>query len=209
MCSGETDVSPLLFYLVAEGAVASHKEAAETKPSAKKEEENMKITTQRLEIHPMCQAEWRDILELFRDFSASPAVIYDFPLPTSEEKAKEQVRIWAESGFFYSVCLRGESRGDRLSVFPWGAGTGFRLSVSPPVARQGLCPGSSAGDDAGSCTRRTASAASPRSWRWRTKPRGSWRSVWALCRWGATSAYFHKEQGRVMRCGIFALELPK
>ena len=26
----------------------------------------MKITTQRLEIHPMCQAEWRDILELFR-----------------------------------------------------------------------------------------------------------------------------------------------
>ena len=49
----------------------------------------MKITTQRLEIHPMCQAEWRDILELFRDFSASPAVIYDFPLPTSEEKAKD------------------------------------------------------------------------------------------------------------------------
>lgn len=33
----------------------------------------MKITTQRLEIHPMQQAEWRDILELFLDFSASPA----------------------------------------------------------------------------------------------------------------------------------------
>ena len=49
----------------------------------------MKITTQRLEIHPMRREEWRDILELFRDFSASPAVIYDFPLPTSEEKAKE------------------------------------------------------------------------------------------------------------------------
>lgn len=49
----------------------------------------MKITTQRLEIHPMCREEWGDILELFRDFSDSPAAIYDFPLPTSEEKAKE------------------------------------------------------------------------------------------------------------------------
>ena len=78
----------------------------------------MKITTQRLEIHPMQQAEWRDILELFRDFSASPAVIYDFPLPTSEEKAREQARIWAESGFFYSVCLRGESRVIGYLCFP-------------------------------------------------------------------------------------------
>lgn len=146
----------------------------------------MKITTQRLEIHPMCQAEWRDILELFRDFSASPAVIYDFPLPTSEEKAREQVRIWAESGFFYSVCLRGESRVIGYLCFPgeqerdfgylfhrqWH-GKGYAQEAARAMMQElhekdGIC-------------RFTAEL------RWRTKPRGSWRSDWDLCRWGAAS----------------------
>lgn len=70
----------------------------------------MKITTQRLEIHPMRQEEWRDILELFRDFSASTAVIYDFPLPTSEEKARSRCESGPRAGSFTrSAC--GERAG--------------------------------------------------------------------------------------------------
>ena len=75
----------------------------------------MKITTQRLEIHPMRQEEWRDILELFRDFSASPAVIYDFPLPTSEEKAKEQVRS--------AICVSLGSRNGISAICFTASGT--------------------------------------------------------------------------------------
>lgn len=168
----------------------------------------MKITTQRLEIHPMQQAEWRDILELFRDFSASPAVIYDFPLPTSEEKAKEQVRIWAERGFFYSVCLRGESRVIGYLCFPgeqerdfgylfhrqWH-GKGYAQEAARAMIRQlhekdGIC-------------RFTAELALENEASRKLAERLGFVQV------GSNERIFHKEQGRVMRCGIFALELPK
>lgn len=168
----------------------------------------MKITTQRLEIHPMQQAEWRDILELFRDFSASPAVIYDFPLPTSEEKAKEQVRIWAESGFFYSVCLRGESRVIGYLCFPgeqeqdfgylfhrqWH-GKGYaqeaaRAMIQELHEKDGIC-------------RFTAELALENEASRKLAERLGFVQV------GSNERIFHKEQGKVMRCGIFALELPK
>ncbi len=78
----------------------------------------MEILTQRLQMHPMRPEEWRDILSIFEDFSASPAAAYDYPLPTSEEKVRQQVRIWSESGFFYSVCLRDHSRVIGYLCFP-------------------------------------------------------------------------------------------
>ena len=53
--------------------------------------------------------EWLDVLEMFLDFETSPEAIYDYPLPTTEEKAKEQVKVWSDSGYFYSVCLKGSS----------------------------------------------------------------------------------------------------
>lgn len=65
------------------------------------------ILTSRLEIHPMRPEEWPDVLEMFLDFETSPEAIYDYPLPTTEEKAKEQVKVWSDSGYFYSVCLKG------------------------------------------------------------------------------------------------------
>ena len=65
------------------------------------------IVTSRLEIHPMRAEEWQDILEMFLDFETSPEAIYDYPLPTTEEQAKEQVKVWSDSGYFYSVCRKG------------------------------------------------------------------------------------------------------
>lgn len=67
------------------------------------------ILTSRLEIHPMRLEEWQDVLEMFLDFENSPEKLYDYPLPTTEEKAKEQVRVWSDSGYFYSVCRKGSS----------------------------------------------------------------------------------------------------
>lgn len=57
-------------------------------------------------MHP---EEWPDVREMFLDFETSPEAIYDYPLPTTEEKAKEQVKVWSDSGYFYSVCLKGSS----------------------------------------------------------------------------------------------------
>ena len=56
------------------------------------------ILTSRLEIHPMRPEEWLDVREMFLDFETSPEAIYDYPLPTTEEKAKEQVKVWSDSG---------------------------------------------------------------------------------------------------------------
>ena len=67
------------------------------------------ILTSRLEIHPMHPEEWPDVREMFLDFETSPEAIYDYPLPTTEEKAQEQVKVWSDSGYFYSVCLKGIS----------------------------------------------------------------------------------------------------
>ena len=67
------------------------------------------ILTSRLEIHPMQPEEWPDVREMFLDFETSPEAIYDYPLPTTEEKAQEQVKVWSDSGYFYSVCLKGIS----------------------------------------------------------------------------------------------------
>lgn len=67
------------------------------------------ILTSRLGIHPMHPEEWPDVREMFLDFETSPEAIYDYPLPTTEEKAKEQVKVWSDSGYFYSVCLKGSS----------------------------------------------------------------------------------------------------
>ena len=57
-------------------------------------------------MHP---EEWPDVREMFLDFETSPEAIYDHPLPTTEEKAQEQVKVWSDSGYFYSVCLKGIS----------------------------------------------------------------------------------------------------
>lgn len=67
------------------------------------------IITSRLEIHPMRMEEWPDILEIFSDFESSPESIYDYPLPTTESEVRKRVEVWSESGYFYSVCLKGSS----------------------------------------------------------------------------------------------------
>ena len=58
------------------------------------------ILTSRLEIHPMQPEEWPDVLEMFLDFETSPEAIYDYPLPTTEEKVKEQVKVWSGQRIF-------------------------------------------------------------------------------------------------------------
>lgn len=66
---------------------------------------------------------------MFLDFETSPEAIYDYPLPTTEEKAKEQVKVWSDSGYFYSVCLKGNSEDDWISVLLRRAASGNGIQL--------------------------------------------------------------------------------
>ena len=118
------------------------------------------------------------------------------------------MRIWAESGFFYSVCLRGESRVIGYLCFPgeqerdfgylfhrqWH-GKGYAQEAARAMMQElhekdGVC-------------RFTAELALENEASRKLAERLGFVQV------GSNERIFHKEQGKVMRCGIFALELPK
>lgn len=107
------------------------------------------ILTERLEIHLMRPEEWWDVLEMFLDFETSPEAIYDYPLPTAEEKAKEQVRVWSDSACFYSVCLQGNTEvigylcfcGDKVREMGYSfkkkyQGQGYALEAAEAMIRE-------------------------------------------------------------------------
>ena len=63
----------------------------------------MELTTQRLFIRKLQNADWQDMGKIFRDFSQSPYAIYDHPMPTREEDIKALTARFAESGLFFAV----------------------------------------------------------------------------------------------------------
>ena len=68
------------------------------------------IETERLEIRYIVDEDWRDMLELFTDFSNSPYVLLDLPKPTDEEGARYRTERYTDSRIFYAVSLKGEEK---------------------------------------------------------------------------------------------------
>lgn len=66
----------------------------------------MELQTSRLSIRPLCMEDWKNIQQIFADFSSSELSIYDAPLPVDEDGVQKLVTQFAESGYFFAVLLK-------------------------------------------------------------------------------------------------------
>ena len=70
-----------------------------------------KIESERLLIRRVRKDDWRDIRDIWIDFSASEYACYDSPKQTDPDAVRETVSRWAECAegddhLFYAVCLQ-------------------------------------------------------------------------------------------------------
>ena len=72
----------------------------------------MNLNTDRLHIRRIVKDDWRDVLEIWRDFAQSQYAQFDMPHDTDEESACRRIAKWAQFGqsmehIFFAVCLDG------------------------------------------------------------------------------------------------------
>lgn len=72
-----------------------------------------RITTERLVIRRVAQADWRGIQRIWADQSESAYARYDRPNDTGDEAVRARIARWAACGqswehVFYAVCLQDE-----------------------------------------------------------------------------------------------------
>ena len=69
------------------------------------------LQTQRTTLRRVRYEDWQALMEVWKDFSASPYVFYDKPHPTDEKGAQERVARWALYDLsldhqFWAVCTK-------------------------------------------------------------------------------------------------------
>lgn len=72
----------------------------------------MTLKTQRLEIRPVIESDWKSIQRIWKDFSCSPYSQYDHPYNTADEEVRARIARWeaanrSDDHFFFAVCLDG------------------------------------------------------------------------------------------------------
>ena len=63
------------------------------------------IKTDRLYIRKLRVDDWKEMQNIFADFNKSEYAIYDAPLPTEDNAAKELVQKFADSNLFFVIYL--------------------------------------------------------------------------------------------------------
>lgn len=64
---------------------------------------HMEMKTNRLYIRTLRETDWVEMKNIFVDFNNSKYAIYDMPLPTEDNEAKELTKRFAESNLFFAV----------------------------------------------------------------------------------------------------------
>lgn len=72
----------------------------------------MEIKTERLFLRRVAAEDWRDIRDIWADFSASPYARYDKPHALEDEAVEARIARWASFAgsmehFFFGACLNG------------------------------------------------------------------------------------------------------
>ena len=70
----------------------------------------MYLNTDRLHIRSIAEDDWRDVLDIWRDFTSSQYAQYDMPHDTKEDAVRERIAKWAQFSeskehVFFAVCL--------------------------------------------------------------------------------------------------------
>ena len=72
----------------------------------------MEIRTERLTLRPLDNSDWPFILHLGEDFESGPFRNYDGMYSVSEDEAREQTRLYRETGMFWIVMYLGSTVGE-------------------------------------------------------------------------------------------------
>ncbi len=79
----------------------------------------MEIRTERLTLRPLEYSDWPFVLHLGKDFESGPSRNYDGMHAVSEDEAREQTRLYMETGMFWIVLCRGFPVGE-VNFYPEG-----------------------------------------------------------------------------------------
>ena len=79
----------------------------------------MEIRTERLTLRPLEDSDWPFVLRLGEDFESGPFRNYDGMHAVGEDDAREQTRLYLETGMFWIVMRRGTPIGE-VNFYPEG-----------------------------------------------------------------------------------------
>lgn len=98
------------------------------------------LQTERLEIRPIREEDWRSVQAIWRDFQKSEYVFFDNEKDTSDDAMKNRIAKWASAAeegrdhLFFAVCREGETVGFAALN---RAGDGYELSYGFRTGAQG------------------------------------------------------------------------
>lgn len=67
----------------------------------------MEMKTSRLYIRTLYETDWAKMKNIFIDFNTSKYAVYDRPLPTEDNEAKDLTKRFADSKLFFAVYILG------------------------------------------------------------------------------------------------------